>query len=307
MTRAFLEHLLALSLLAAALPLPAAADPKLPPLPPLNEPATDERLPGKFVWSDIFTSDVSGIRRFYSGVLGWDWRWISEQPGHLYGMFYDDGVAVAGVAQRAAPVEGRSYARWIHYFSAEDVAAVESGTLERGGRAWISRRAVANRGELAILSDPEGAPFGVLKSSSGDPPDYRAEVGEWIWIGLFTRDAGAASKFYTTLLGYDVRETDEHPEVLDLILVEGGHSRAGIAELSPDSENKPTWLGFVRVEDVSAALDKVRRLGGEVVWEPQDEALRGDLAVVTDPIGAPIGLLHWDFEEDDATKEAPQP
>ena len=104
MNRTLSSFLLALLLLGAGAHATLASEPALPPLPPLNDPATDDRLPGKFIWADIFTSDVPGARRFYAEMFGWEWRWISKHPDHLYGMFYMDGIAVAGVAHREAPV-----------------------------------------------------------------------------------------------------------------------------------------------------------------------------------------------------------
>lgn len=307
MTRALLTLLLAVSTLASGANATRAADRKLPPLPPLNEPATEDRLPGKFIWADVFTSDISGTRRFYQGLFGWDWRWISEQPDHRYGMFYRDGVAVAGVAHRESPDPDATYARWIHYISVEDVEAAASRVLDRGGRTLLPRRNIPHRGEFAILADPEGAPFGILNSSSGDPPDFRPEIGEWLWVGLVARSAAAASKFYASAFGYEVYERDDPSEVVDFVLAESGYSRAAIAELAPESRSKPTWVGFVRVEDVGAALDKTRALGGEVLYVPQSDALRGVLAVIADPSGAPIGLMRWSGPEDAPREGASAP
>jgi len=36
------------------------------------------------------------------------------------------------------------------------------------------------RGEQAVFADPEGAVFGVMKSSSGDPPDFLGRARDWI-------------------------------------------------------------------------------------------------------------------------------
>ena len=51
---------LALAIFLAA-PVRAAA----PELPPLNDPPTDARLPGKFVWVDLLTPDVARAEAFY--------------------------------------------------------------------------------------------------------------------------------------------------------------------------------------------------------------------------------------------------
>jgi predicted enzyme related to lactoylglutathione lyase len=306
MNRTLSSFALALLLLGAGAHAALASDKALPPLPPLNDPATDAQLPGKFIWADIFTSDVSGVRQFYGQLFGWNWRWISEQPDRPYGMFYANGIAVAGVAHRDAPDGDKTYARWVYYISTRDVEKAVRGAAGLGGRTLLPRRSIAHRGDFAVLADPEGAPFGVLHSSSGDPPDFRAEVGEWIWVDLFSRDAAKASKFYESLFPYAAREWDVRPDVVELVLEASGHARGGIGQLSPESEAKPTWLGFVRVADLEAALEKARAAGGEVLYAPEDEDLKGDLAIIADPFGAPVGLLKWTFEGDEAEAE-PQP
>jgi predicted enzyme related to lactoylglutathione lyase len=303
MNRSLFSLLVALALGVNTLPT-RAAEPELPPLPALNDPATDTRLPGKFVWADLFTSDVAGAQRFYSEVFGWEWRWISEHPEHVYGMFYENDIAVAGVARHQAPDPERAYGRWVHYIATADVEAAAQATTERGGRVMLARQSFANRGDFAVLADPENAPFGVLNSTSGDPPDFRAELGEWLWIGLFSRDPERAGKFYESVFGYAVRGYDERPDVLEFMLEAGGFARGGIGKLGPNSESNPTWVGFVRIEDLDATLAKARAAGGEVLWEPDPEAEKRDLAVVADPFGAPVGVMEWTFEEEVEEAEA---
>jgi hypothetical protein len=111
MNRTLFLFSLALLLLCSRAHVALAAEAAPPPLPPLNDPATDTTLPGKFIWADIFTSDVSGVQKFYSEVFGWEWRWSSERPDSLYGMFYVDGIALAGVSHRESPASGEPYGR----------------------------------------------------------------------------------------------------------------------------------------------------------------------------------------------------
>ena len=163
----------------------------------------------------------------------------------------------------------------------------------------LAARDVANRGEFAVLADPEDAPFGVMDSSSGDAEDFRAEIGEWLWLGLYSNDAAAASKFYASVFGYVVFERDHDTEVIDFVLSSQGYARAGIGQLKADSEFHATWLGYVRVEDVATSIEKARSLGGEVIYEPEDR-LEGELAILTDPFGTPVGIMRWRYDEDDA-------
>jgi len=295
-----LRALAVLVALALAVPATSAtAKEAEPEVPPLNDPASDLRLPGKFVWADLFTSEVAGVRRFYGELFGWKWRWISQEPGRQYGLFVDSrGEPVAGVAQLAAPDPEVPYARWIYYVSVADVDAAVAGIEKEGGRVMLSRREAPRRGALAIVADPQGAPFGVLRSSSGDPPDYRAELGGWLWRGLFARDSEAAARFYSSVFGYALHPREKPSDPHDYILEAGDLWRAGISQLREDSGNSPTWLGLVRVEDLAATVERARELGGEELYVTESQQPGEALALFDDPFGAPFGFLPWSYADE---------
>jgi len=274
-------------------------------LPPLNDPASGVDLPGKFIWTDIFTSDIAAARKFYSEVFGWEWRWINDHPDHPYGIFYQGDIPMAGVSHRTGPEPGKPYSRWIYYIATNDVEKAIQTTVDHGGRVMVPKQTIAQRGDYAIVADAEDAPFGIMNSSSGDTPDYRAEFGQWIWVGLYSDNAEQASKFYRSAFGYDVREANSRADIIDYVLVSGGHARAAINQLSPESGSKATWLGFVRVQNLAQALDKARASGAEVLLAPE-EGVAGDIAIVADPFGAPVGLMTWAYEADEHSEESPK-
>jgi predicted enzyme related to lactoylglutathione lyase len=284
---------LCLATALGAAPLRAAEPP--PPLPPLLDQPVDTRLPGKFIWADLFSSDLEVSRDFLVGLLGWEWRWISTEEGRRYGIFYNDGSAVAGLAHhRPKSAPGQRYARWAYYLSVRDVDDLLARAQARGAEVLMPVREVAKRGRFAILADGERAPLGVLTSHSGDPEDYRAEPGEWLWHQLFARDPDAAASYYAELFGYELHAPKDYPDLVDIILASDGFARAGIARLPADSEAISQWLGLVRVADLRATLARVEALGGEVLLAPDAGVADGAVALVADPLGAPLGLVQRD-------------
>ena len=286
-------------ILLAQLALGAAAYAQqgtVPPLPPITDPPTGQHLPGKFVWADLFSNDVELSRKFYEQVFGWEWRLIKEPP-QPYGIFYLDELPIAGLAYLEAPDGGDNYGRWAHYISVTNVGAIENAVKQHGGRSLLQHRSFEDRGIFAILSDLENAPFGVMHSSSGDPGDYRAAFNEWIWHQLFTRNPEQAIRFYSELFGYEPEADSQNPEIMQYLLRSQGYLRAGIGSLSPKSEAAPTWLGYIRVADIEAALENALDNGGSVLLEPKAEIAGGGLAIIADPTGATIGLLQWDYED----------
>lgn len=289
--------------LALAVPLTAA---ERPPLPPLVEPASAMRLPGKFVWADLFTSELERQRDFYVGLFGWQWAWLDDAGPRPYGLLYNGGQPVAGIVSFAPrEVEG-PYARWIHYASVVDVRAHADAVRAAGGRVLLEPREMPERGAFAIATDLEGAPFGLLESSSGDPEDYQVDPGDWLWVQLFTRDAGAAGAFYADLLDYELQEDEASAEVADFVLASQGFARAGVAQLPETSQTRPLWLGFVRVAALEPVLTRTTELGGAVLLPPSQERMGGRLAVIADPLGAAVGVLEWSYPESSALEVKPQ-
>ena len=97
-------------------------------------------------------------------------------------------------ARQPAPSQVRQ-SRWIAFMSVPDVGAAAREVQGKGGRVLIAPRAVEGRGEMAVLADPDGAPFGVIRSATGDPPDFAAGPGEWIWALYQSPDATRAAAF----------------------------------------------------------------------------------------------------------------
>lgn len=269
----------------------------LPMLPPLNPEPTGLTIPGKLVWSDLFAEDIDGAKRFYSSLLGWTWRTFGSGVDE-YHIAYTDDRPIAGLVYREARAESGAEAGWIVYASAADPGALEARVAAAGGRMLVSPIEVPYRGTHAVYRDGEGALFGVLHSSTGDPGDYRAEYGEWVWTHLFSRDVRAAADFYSELLGYESLDIETTAEPNDFVLASGGHARAGIGAIGPDAPEgaRPAWVGFLRVANVDAAAGLVEELGGSVLMLRDLNTFEGRVAVVADAAGATFGLISLNLE-----------
>jgi predicted enzyme related to lactoylglutathione lyase len=259
-------------------------------LPPLTTAENNPRLPGKFIWADLVTDNVAKARAFYAQVLGWQFWDMGN-----YAIAMNDGQPLAGMFQKPRPAgDPKAKARWFGYISVSSVGKAERAVTKAGGRVLAPAMDFPKRGEQAVFADREGAIFGVMKSSGGDPEDVLAEPGDWIWIQLLSRDARNAAEFYRAVAGYEVVENTSANRLNDYVLVSKGFARGTVRTLATKREDvNPTWLPYVRVKSVSETISKVRQFGGSVLIEPKPEAFEGGVAVVADPTGAAIGILEW--------------
>ena len=265
-------------------------------LPPLSDPPSGKVLAGKFVWADLVTDDVAAVRTFHASLFDLGWLEVSAPPEE-YGLLTLDGRPVAGVAYLESPDKQSPYGRWVHYLSVDDVARAEREVERRGGRTVLSRRSFAQRGEFAVVMGADQALVGLLRSSSGDPDDYRAEPGEWLWRELFSAQPTASAELYRALCGCEVAERDD--EEGGYLISSQGYLRANITPLKGIEDGSPGWLGYVQVDDVAATVAKAVELGGGVVFAPTPDVFDGHLAIISDPAGAYLGLIRWDYDVDD--------
>lgn len=260
-----------------------------PQLPPLTTAADRVRLPGKFVWADLITDDAAAARTFYGRLFGWTFREVGN-----YTIAENGGRPLCGMIQQPRPKDRPARPRWFGYLSVSSVGRAERAVTRAGGRVIAPPRKFPKRGEQAVFADPEGAVFGVIKSSSGDPRDFLPQPGNWIWIELLSRDAGKAAEFYRVVGGYEVVTNTATNRLTDYILASEGYARAAIRTLPKEREEvRPTWLPFVRVNSVGKTAARTTELGGKVLVEPRVELFDGKVAVIADPSGAAIGIMEW--------------
>jgi predicted enzyme related to lactoylglutathione lyase len=287
------RELLAGALLAVFLTA-CAAPPRAPlvPLPPLTQPPTSEHHVGKVIWVDLVTPDLAAAEHFYGGLFGWTFHDI-HTPSTDYAVALLAGRPVGGILQRALPPGEHRQPGWLTFLAVSDVDATQQLIIQQGGKVLAAPHAYPQRGRQAVFSDPQGAVFAVLASSSGDPPEFLAAPGEWIWSSLIASDPGADAAFYQAMFGYEVFESDNEDGSEHLILSTQDYARASVNALPASGHHHPHWLNFVRVLDTEQMTVTVTQLGGRVLVQPRVDRHGGKVAVVADPFGAPFGLLEW--------------
>ena len=262
-------------------------------LPALNSPPSAEHHPGKMIWADLVTPDLATAEKFYGGLFGWTF-----QPIHAgdinYAVAMLDGRPIGGLVQKAIPAGQHQQSAWLTFLATNDLEGVKKLAVSHGAKVLSDIKSYPMRGRQCVLSDPEGAVFALLASSSGDTPDYLAGAGDWIWSSLHAKDAGAEAAFYQNLLGYDVFDLPSDDGLEHLILSTDDYARASANDLEQGSARRHShWLNFVRVENAAQSAAKAVAMGGRVLVEPRVDRHGGMLAVVADPAGAPVGLMEW--------------
>jgi len=285
--------LAALGAMPAAAALPAVAQSR-DGWPPVAD-APGELRHGKWVWQELLTGDPERAAAFYETVFGWTItrRGAGERAYRLARL---DGRPVAGVLRIADGRDGRTPAsRWIGLMSVPDVDAAVALATAEGGRTLVAPGTQLGRGKVALLADPEGAPFGVIRTVEGDPADLDPVAGEWLWRELWAADPARMAGFYRALGHYARRRVSSSNDRDEWLLSTGELPRAGVVDRAA-AARESAWLPYLRVVDLPATLRAVVAAGGRVLVEPSPQRRGGRAAIVADATGAPLGVAQWPVE-----------
>ncbi|MBN9644419.1 VOC family protein [Corynebacterium mendelii] len=117
-------------------------------------------------------------------------------------------------------------------------------------------------------------------------PAFNAVATMPYWLDLMSTDTRKSTYFYSTVLGWDIAETDSGWRMAKA----QGLPVAGMLE-KPDDFFTDTWVTYFMADDLEALTDKAAELGSRVLAGPQEIAL-GTMAVLVDPAGALFGLIQ---------------
>ncbi|MEV0457181.1 VOC family protein [Catellatospora methionotrophica] len=122
--------------------------------------------PGSVTWTELMTSDLDAAKVFYREVFGVGMRDVSMAAGVTYTLLEAEGRAVAG----AMPIDaawGPMPSHWSVYFAVDDCDAAYDQALALGA-TMVMPPEDSPAGRFAILKDPQGATFSIIKSD----PDF---------------------------------------------------------------------------------------------------------------------------------------
>lgn len=258
---------------------------------------------GDFIWYELLTRDPDAAKAFYGAVVGWeidaepmagmdagmDYRIINASEGKVGGMMrITDDMTEHG----ARPV-------WLGYIGVDDVDKTVGEIEGAGGKTMMPANDVPDVGRIAMVADPQGAPFYVMKPKpppgDEDPGShaFAAEKpmdGHCAWNELATDDPEAALRFYHDRFGWEKDSEMDMGQLGTYHMVRHGFMIGGVMQ-RPDEMPASLWTYYFRVPDIDKAVETINASGGQVIVGPQD--IPGGEFVITglDPDGAMFALI----------------
>lgn len=243
---------------------------------------------GQFCWVDLMAEDMGGAKEFYGELFGWRCEDQDTQGGPAYGIFTLGGKQVAGLgqcdeSQGMPPV-------WNSYINVDDCQAVTGKVESLGGKVIMPVMQVMDVGWTSLLQDPTGGMVALWQKNRHIGAQLTGDVGSFCWNELATRDVEKAREFYGKLLGWEFADNPGTPTQYYIIKNQGADN-GGLMQMSEQwGDMPPCWSVYFTVADAEAAVETVKRKGGQVVVPPFDIPV-GRMAVVADADGAVFDVI----------------
>jgi predicted enzyme related to lactoylglutathione lyase len=244
-------------------------------------------LPGTPSYIDIGSPDPDATAAFYGALFGWKVNDLGPDAGG-YKMAQLDGDDVAGIGTQQAP--GPPF--WTTYFTVADADASAKQVEAAGGTVLVAPMDVMDAGRMAVCMDPNGAAFSVWQANASIGSYRVNEHGTLCWSELNTRNMETAKQFYAAVFGWTWGGGEDYAE-----FQVDGRTVGGVMPMTPDRfppEVPEHWLTYFAVDDVDAAVTKIKELGGTTMMEPFTAGDAGKMTVAMDPQGAAFAVIQLD-------------
>ena len=243
---------------------------------------------GRFVWHELMTTDPAAARTFYQEVVGWK---TSEMEGMDY-TFWLAGEApdsmVGGLM--TLPAEAAAMGSppfWYAYTEVPDTDATVEQAAKLGAKVLVPPKTMEQAGRFAVLQDPWGAVFAVIKSATPLNPENDPKPRQFSWHELTTDDLPAAISFYETLFGWVKKDEMDMGDMGKYYMFGRDRFMYGGMMKKPPEAPGAYWMHYVLVSDsADAAAERAQKRGAKLMMGPMDVPGGDRIAMLQDPQGA---------------------
>jgi predicted enzyme related to lactoylglutathione lyase len=249
---------------------------------------------GKFIWYDVMTTDTKAAESFYKRVIGWSAQ-DSGMGDRSYTLFSMGPTMVGGLMPITEEARKMGVPPcWTGYVAVDNVDDYAKRVKKAGGAVHRGPEDIPGVGRFAVVADPHGAVFIIMKGSSEEGPKDAAPgtPGHIGWRELHAGDGKKAFDFYSGLFGWKkVEALDMGPMgVYQTFSTGNGAAAGGMMTRTPDTP-APFWLYYFNVDALDAAVARAAAAGGKLCMGPHQVPTGQWIAQCTDPQGASFAML----------------
>lgn len=111
-------------------------------------------------WNELLTTDTEKAKDFYTKLFGWNSKTDSGATPYTEWINGEDHI---GGMMQIQPHMGPMPPNWGIYIAVDDCDAKVKKATSLGARTYVPPTDIPNVGRFAVLSDPQGAVFNIIK------------------------------------------------------------------------------------------------------------------------------------------------
>jgi predicted enzyme related to lactoylglutathione lyase len=228
---------------------------------------------GRFIWYELITTDPKAAQSFYGDVVGWTFEDMTSGD-MTYTVASAGGNGVAGLM--LIPPEAKAMGagpHWSGYVYVDDCDAAADKIKSLGGAVIRPPDDIPNIGRFAVVADPHGAVFEIMKPTPMDtarPKMPAGTVGHTDWHELYAGELDPAFAFYAEMFGWKKDDAMDMGPMGQYLLFSNQDGQVGGMMKKPEQIPRPGWLYYTQVGDIDAATERVKTGGGQVVNGPME-------------------------------------
>jgi uncharacterized protein len=123
--------------------------------------------PGEWIWSSVMTRDPDADAAFYQNVFGYEVFDNPSEDGATHVVLSSDDVARASLNPLPAGAAKR-HPHWLNFVRVTSATDMAAKVAALGGRVLVQPFVDRHGGQVAVVADPAGAPFGLLEWTDAD-------------------------------------------------------------------------------------------------------------------------------------------
>ena len=260
---------------------------------------TSSSAHGHLIWYELMTPDAEASKNFYHSVVGWRiGDPVDEYQGYRM-IGRGDGGFAGGVLPLTEEMQQHgARPTWLGYVGVDDTDAAVASIEQAGGKTLMPPTDISNVGRIAMVADPQGAPFYIMKPI---PPQgqenqqsdvFSVEEPQHVrWNELATSDPDGALDFYRSQFGWGQEGDMDMGEMGKYRFIQSHGTTIGAVMRKPPQLPVSMWTYYIGVDDVDRAAEAIKTGGGQVINGPM-EIPGGEFAVnAIDPQGASFGIV----------------
>jgi predicted enzyme related to lactoylglutathione lyase len=249
-------------------------------------------MSSRFVWHELMTTDPKAAMAFYGDVVGWKTQPFAEGGGpEPYNMWVGSQGPMGGVM--TLPEQAKKMGappHWMGHVEVADVDATVAKARSKGAAIHVPPMDIPKVGRFSVIADPQGASLSVFHSAQPMPAHHETKQGEISWNELITSDAPAALAFYSELFGWKKLDEMDMGPAGKYFLYGEDKTYGGMMTKSADMPMPPSWIHYIQVDDLDAALARATAKGAKTIVGPVDVPGGTRIAQLFDPQGAHFAL-----------------